>query len=538
MFNFFLTSLQDCEIGIIGAGPGGLAALKAVLDSPQFREGSWKVTAFEAREDVGGIWLPAGGNGQADELPPTPLYDSLTTNLPHPIMAFTNYHFPPSTPLFPKAEVIQEYLRSYASEFNLLPHIHLNTRVTKVNWDGRSEKWALETSQGTSHSLDLILICNGHHNVPRYPRIPGLQRWVSSGRAAHSIRYRRPSSAPFPLNSAHTVLVVGGGPSGQDIVADIANVVKKVVHSASNLRRGDEFEENVIRRGRTVKFLDDFQGVEFEGGIIETGIDFVLLATGYEVKFPFLPTSTQSDAPGGVYLREGIPLTVPPLPNETWNTSFGVFPLARHMFPFTPLIKRMDGHTTPSPPATSIFFFGLLVRVIPMPLIEVQARAALAAFVNPEKVDWTGEAVDVVARYEELKARLNVDVRVENGRIHQGWFRLEPQEQFDYRDALVDYIKLLENPDSDSIRGEGEKDPERVRRVHDWEREIYSKKDLVRRTWRVLEASGKAEEWVRGVGEGNSGRTAEEEWIELMFKVVEKGEEDGDREHEEQKCRL
>ena len=37
-------------------GPVGLGALKIVKDASQFKEGKWKVTAYEAREKIGGIW--------------------------------------------------------------------------------------------------------------------------------------------------------------------------------------------------------------------------------------------------------------------------------------------------------------------------------------------------------------------------------------------------------------------------------------------------------------------------------------------------
>jgi hypothetical protein len=43
-------------ICIIGAGAGGLAALRAILDSPQYKAGLWNPTVFEARHQVGGIW--------------------------------------------------------------------------------------------------------------------------------------------------------------------------------------------------------------------------------------------------------------------------------------------------------------------------------------------------------------------------------------------------------------------------------------------------------------------------------------------------
>ncbi len=44
------------SICVIGAGPSGLSALKIIRDSAQYQEGLWTATAFETRENVGGIW--------------------------------------------------------------------------------------------------------------------------------------------------------------------------------------------------------------------------------------------------------------------------------------------------------------------------------------------------------------------------------------------------------------------------------------------------------------------------------------------------
>jgi hypothetical protein len=51
-------------------------------------------------------------------------------------------------------------------------------------------------------------------------------------------------------------------------------------------------------------------------------------------------------------------------------------------------------------------------------------------------------------------------------------------------------------------------------------RNIYTHKNLLRRTWQTLERSGEAKEWVRGVGEGGD---PEKEWVELMERVIKRG---------------
>jgi hypothetical protein len=157
--------------------------------------------------------------------------------------------------------------------------------------------------------------------------------------------------------------------------------------------------------------------------------------------------------------------------------------------------------TFPGPPSpTSIFFLGLLVRVVPMPLVEVQARFALSIFANRVQVDWELEAKEVTTRYENLKGLVGEGV-------HKRYFRFEPMEQFDYRDELVDMMSQVVDGNS-------------ARRVQLWEREMYALKGVLRKEWRELETSGEAAEWVRGVGEGRTGSSAEEEWVELMRRLA------------------
>lgn len=71
------------RICIVGAGASGLAILKDIIQSEEYKTQKWSVVdCFEERSNLGGIWLPAS---PTDSDPPfTPLYDSLTTNLPHP----------------------------------------------------------------------------------------------------------------------------------------------------------------------------------------------------------------------------------------------------------------------------------------------------------------------------------------------------------------------------------------------------------------------------------------------------------------------
>ncbi|KAG2061606.1 hypothetical protein BDR06DRAFT_947092 [Suillus hirtellus] len=68
----------QCEkrICIIGAGAGGLAALKVVSESACFKSGKWLVIAYETREKVGGVWLPSPPVIDDYNASVTPLYVS------------------------------------------------------------------------------------------------------------------------------------------------------------------------------------------------------------------------------------------------------------------------------------------------------------------------------------------------------------------------------------------------------------------------------------------------------------------------------
>lgn len=50
---------KPLRICVIGGGAGGLAAVKILKDSKEFQSGFWSVDAYEARDDIGGIWFVA-----------------------------------------------------------------------------------------------------------------------------------------------------------------------------------------------------------------------------------------------------------------------------------------------------------------------------------------------------------------------------------------------------------------------------------------------------------------------------------------------
>ena len=475
------------QICIIGAGAAGLAALKSITETRQFKEKLWQVVAFEARDDLGGVWyeavilsarvlmdfqsrrLPAP---PSDNPPSTPMYDTLTTNLPHPVMAYASLSFPPSTYLYPPAFSVLDYLRLYASHFDIKKYIRFNTSIEQLDWDSSKNQWKIKLSTNEVADFDLVIIASGNYRVPLYPSLPGLSGWLSSGKASHSAWYRRPH------NMGDVVLVVGAGPSRNDIAAEIHTVTRTVIHSVTGGKKEDH--DGLKIRGRVLKFMDDGQ-VVFEHGITEAGISHCILATGYELSFPFINSED---------LRLDIPPPCPPLPDTMFNSKYHIFPLARHVFP---LQNKW--------PPSSMAFIGLFMRTAPFPLIEAQCRAIIKVFENPSSLDVTQEAVDLVTRYEKLRALHGDDPL----KIARHWHKFDGEEQWEYRDELY---KLAETNDFPRVV------------VADWEREMYSEKNRLREIWQELEASGEADDWVEGVGEGGL-----QEWVDLTRRMLRRTRE-------------
>ncbi|TFY70800.1 hypothetical protein EVG20_g2212 [Dentipellis fragilis] len=399
------------RILIIGAGPVGLGTLKVFADTPEVQAGTWSLITYEARDDIGGIWLPAPAEGNP---PLTALYDSLFTNLPHQIMAYPSFPFPPETPLYPSAPIIRDYLSAYTTKFGLRRYIRFNSRVAEARWDANA--WQVRLASGETSAFDFVVVANGHYRTPRYPNTPGLQAWLDSGRAIHSAWYRRPRE----LAAHHKVVVVGNGPSALDISAELRSVAQ-VVHSippgpviAGNFGYAPD-AEGYTKKGRIAEYRENGE-VLFEDGTVETGVDFAVVGTGYKIDLSFLPQ-----------VVEGLPPRAPALPEHLHNSTFHIYPLAKHLFP---LQKDFPAHT--------LAFPGLPFRVSPFALSEEQALALVRVVEEPAALDVQEEARKIVKRYGEIaKLGGSDDPEV----VARWWFVFEQKEPFEYRKELHEFAK-------------------------------------------------------------------------------------------------
>ncbi|KAG8853285.1 hypothetical protein FRB96_008370 [Tulasnella sp. 330] len=437
-----MTSARGNRVAIIGGGPAGLGCLRVFAESQE----SWKLTLLEEREQIGGIWyrgddkaLEAGGRP-----PPSAIYDSLTTNIPHPIMSFNDFPFRGGSALYPIAADVQQYLLDYAEHFALRKYIQLDRRVDRAEWNG--SEWRIcfsrlgeDSDRTSSHSqemaCDFLIVANGHYNRPYFPDIPGLKEWATAGReVSHAKWYREPSGY-----AGKTVLVIGGGPSGHDISTELVTVAKATYHSVRGFARGDSV--NPRRRDGPVEFKEDGM-IVYADGTHDIGIDHVILGTGYEFSFPMLSQVIKAPSPLGVLF-----------PGHLHHTSWNVYPLARHIFPI------QDDF-----PPTSLGFLGLPSRVAPFPLIEIQALAALHVFAHPEALEIEVEKQQIIERRKMLEEKTDGNER----EIARLWHRIPNLEQFDYRRDLLRFAGTTKWD------------------IKPWHEEAYMNKGIIRDEWKYV----------------------------------------------------
>lgn len=199
-------TVKSDKIAIIGAGPVGISVARALkLKGIAFDQ-------FEADTAVGGNWRHG-------------VYASAHIISSRKTTEFPDYPMPSHYPDFPSAQQMLDYLTDYACHYKLMEHIRFNTLVEYVE-PCDNDLWNVRLSTGEISTYEGIVVCNGHHWDRRWPTYPG----QFTGEMIHSKDYKNSDQL-----KGRRVLVIGGGNSACDIVAEAARVSSSAHLS---LRRG------------------------------------------------------------------------------------------------------------------------------------------------------------------------------------------------------------------------------------------------------------------------------------------------------------
>ena len=206
------TAKTKTKVAIIGAGPAGLAAARALKLS------GIDYIQYEKHSAVGGIW--------DIDSPGTPMYESAHFISSRAKSGFYSHPMGARVAEYPTKENVLEYLKEFATEKGLMNRIHFNTPVLNVS--RKDQGWVVE-SQIDSKWFSHVICANGTTWTPSRPNIPG----HFEGTLLHSVDYKNSD-----LLKGKRVLVVGAGNSACDIACDAAQVAE---YALISMRRGYHF---------------------------------------------------------------------------------------------------------------------------------------------------------------------------------------------------------------------------------------------------------------------------------------------------------
>ncbi|KAL4980743.1 hypothetical protein BDW66DRAFT_37231 [Aspergillus desertorum] len=326
-------------VAVIGTGPAGISALKALHDERNFD----RIRAFERRDRPGGTWnydeIPQRFPGTypdpiitaslveelkpsalsqmtapalpADDTMPTAMYSWLDTNVPADLMAFTHTPFPEgNSPISVERygdgnatrpwHIVAQYLLDLVEGYR--GSISFETTVVSVEKMG-SGKWMLtlrrpQVVEGETRDLwwqeefDAVIIATGQYNEPFIPRIPGLDKVTKThlGALEHVNAFR--SREHYV---GRRVVVLGGSFSASDAVGDIYMLVRGPLYVSQSSHSPYITEIWNLPNVEMKPTISHIEGQDrsklkltFSDGSELDDVDKLIFATGYRFSFPFL----------------------------------------------------------------------------------------------------------------------------------------------------------------------------------------------------------------------------------------------------------
>ncbi|MGE5696142.1 MAG: flavin-containing monooxygenase [Candidatus Sericytochromatia bacterium] len=194
---------HDQSVGIIGAGPGGLA-LGILLRKAGFRD----FTIFDREDGVGGTWR-------------VNTYPGLACDVKSHLYSYSFDLNPDWSRLWSGQPEILEYFERCARRYELEPNLRLHTEVRSAHWDSSANSWCLTTSTGERHRFDVVVSAVGLFTQPVMPNL--VEEEPFTGTVMHSARWDH----SVDLTDAR-IAVLGTGSTTSQLLPELAKVAAKV----------------------------------------------------------------------------------------------------------------------------------------------------------------------------------------------------------------------------------------------------------------------------------------------------------------------
>lgn len=235
------------KVLVIGAGPSGLASLRAVKEhDPPFYNSRNELLCLDSGSCLGGIWRPPTTESKGF------IWDGMLTNLSREKCAFGGFSHEEC--FAEKEKILEEspyattkemliYFNKFTAKFDLEKHIQLNSRVVNVdllkgeqdneqennsnnnNIKYKVEYIILDAASQTKHTIitcEKIIFASGVFSVPNIPVKLQTVCQEAGVKCAHSCEIQSPQNfcsggASSSSIKKKKVLIVGNSYSGADI---------------------------------------------------------------------------------------------------------------------------------------------------------------------------------------------------------------------------------------------------------------------------------------------------------------------------------
>lgn len=294
---------MSLKVGIIGAGPSGLAQLRAFESARELGADMPEITCFEKQDEAGGQWHYTWRTGLDEHGEPvhSSMYRHLWSNGPKECLEFADYsfdeHFGRPIPSYPPRAVLFDYIKGRLDKSDVRKYIQFSTAARWVDYDQEREEFTvtvedLKTQTTSTHVFDKLVIASGHFSTPNVPEIDGINSFPGAVLHAHDFRGAEEYADK-------DVLLVGSSYSAEDIGMQSHKMgARSVTFSYRTAPMGFDWPESVEERPLVTRF--DGSTAHFSDG--STGeFDAVILCTGYQHKFPFLPSEMTLKTPNVLY---------------------------------------------------------------------------------------------------------------------------------------------------------------------------------------------------------------------------------------------
>ena len=278
------------RVAIIGAGPSGLAQLRAFQSARDKGAEIPEIVCFEKQSNWGGLWNYTWRTGLDEYGEPVhgSMYRYLWSNGPKEGLEFADYsfdeHFGKPIASYPPREVLYDYIEGRIKNAGIRDLIRFNSAVRHVTYDDDSGLFTVTVKDHVKDAeyheqFDHVVVASGHFSTPNVPEFEGFQSF--NGRILHAHDFR--DALEYKNKN---ILIIGTSYSAEDIGSQCWKYgCKSVTVSHRTAPTGYKWPDN----WKEVPLLEKVEkntATFIDGSTAE--IDAIILCTGYLHYFPFM----------------------------------------------------------------------------------------------------------------------------------------------------------------------------------------------------------------------------------------------------------